>query len=601
MKPSRRNYITKFATGCLFRIAAALMLLTAPGWSPSLMANTIRSIAILNVPDREGLNNENAQLWQVHLRAFEQSSRLISRKELQQNLADFDLLVIPDVHAFSAAERDAILNFVSNGKALLITGHTGIESSDSKERTLASSLGLKYRPTTTNDIESWAVVLDAPSRITAGLPRMQRMNVQISSPPTLTDGPTPNAFWIRSAVAKPDYGKAARDPAIVVGSYGSGKFAWMGFDIQNIGGDIESAEVFLLLTRNLLHSFSNLPTLELAPWPYPFRYGIVYSMDVEERFGNMEAVNETPDLRAITYFILTFSAGLHQNLIHEIGESNRLRGPTIASRVNQSSNGVRGEIAVHGDNHDVFKGQPYELQRKRLQRTSDYILEITGERPIGFRPPEEAYDFFTLRALVQTGFKYMVGNHNPDRAQPSILRVGDEQLVQMTILNKDDVNQVIQAGRPAPEKVLEAYLYDIDQVFNRGGLYVFNLHSQILAINEYIPVFRDVVTYTNSKNPWTVNASESYDWWLRREALHIDVKERIPGRLLFTVTNNGTQSIQDAAVNVWIPETARSTLIESPAGGRRVLDYQSDQSQIKLRIPLLKPNESVEFLVQWRD
>lgn len=605
MKTSPRHRFAICAK-CLFsryfrQASLALLLLVSLAGTVSLEARPIRNVAILNAADRNDPGNEQAQLWQIHLRAFDLSTRLVTRNELRQGISGAELLIIPDVRTFSNEERDAILDFVARGNTLLLTGRSGSKTHESRDRSLAASLGLNFRDVSKDHEESWAVVMDAPSRITAGLPRMQRMNVQIPNPPTLTNGPAPNAFWLTSAVAKPDYGKAGEDAAIVEKSHGPGKIAWLGFNIDNIGGDLDSSEVFFQLTRNILRSFRNLPVIELAPWPYPYRKGVLYSMDVEERFGNMEPVNETPNLKAITYFILTFSAGLHQNLLRNIAEQSVLRTHSTTGMAAASSGKLRGEIAVHGDNHDVFRGQPPEFQRKRLQRTSDYILEVTGERPIGFRPPEEAYDFFTLQALVDTGFEYILGNNNPDRAQPRIIRVGDQRLVQMTILNKDDINLVTQAGSPAPEKVLAGYLYDIDQIFDRGGLYVVNLHSQILAVREYISVFRDVVTYTNSKNAWTVNAAEVYDWWLRREGLAVTVQERSNQRLLFTVTNQGSSSVQDAAVNVWLPENARSTLIESPAGGRRVLDFQTDRSQLKLRVPLLLPDDSVEFLVQWRE
>lgn len=423
---------------------------------------------------------------------------------------------------------------------------------------------------------------------------MQRMTAQINNPPTLAQSQTPIAFWLSSALAKPDYEKAGQNAAVIANNYGPGKVVWLGFNIDTIGGDLDSSEVFFRLMENILYSFRNLPVHELAPWPFPYRKGILYSMDVEERFGNMAFVHEIPNLRAITYFILTYSAGLHQELLREVAEASKQKG-------SGKEIAAGGEIGVHGDNHDVFKGQPRDTQRQRLQRTSDYIYEITGKRPIGFRPPEEAYDYFTLEALVETGFEYLLGNNAPDRAEPKITRVGDKRLVHITILNKDDINLITQAGRPEPPVVLENYLYDIDAIFKRGGLYVINLHSQILAVQEYLPVLKDIVTYTNSKEAWTVNGVAVYDWWLRRDGIHISVDERSSQRMRFTVTNRGTTTVENIAVNVWIPETARATMVESPAGGRRVLDFLTDRSQLKLRVPVMKPDDSIEYLIQWRD
>lgn len=570
--------------------------------APQLSAQLLQRAVIVRPPDTTqfAVDNDPVPLWQNLLRAFDIFATPVDLDDLGSQLIDANLLVLPDIRSFTQGQRDAIQAFIQQGNHVIMTGRTG-EATVGGGRTLAGNLNLNYVQLPTHDDLSWWVVMDEPGRHTAGIPRMQRMSVQSAVPVALASPSSSVAFWLSGEVAKPDFDNAARNSAVHVGNLGSGKFLWTGFDIADLGGDFASAEVTFRLFDNVFSDFKGLPVLEVSPWPFPYRTAIIYSMDVEERFGNMNFVHEIPGLSAITYFILTFSADLHQNILAEIGLSTDLRRHRVVESDVTYPVQPGAEVAVHGDNHDLFRGQTLETQIQRLQRTSDYIYQITGHRPIGFRPPEESFDFFTLQALLKTGFEYILGDNEPDRAQPRIRRVGDQRLVQMAILNKDDVNLVIQANRPDPEIVLDKYLRDIDSIFRRGGLYVVNLHSQILAVDEYLPVLAEVVRYTNQLETWTVNGATMHDWWFRRDGVVKQVTQSSTLGVRFTLRNMGRGNVNDLAVNVWIPENARTVRVESPAGGRRILDFIRDRSLVTVRVPNLAPGESLEYDVQWRE
>ncbi|MCD8481909.1 MAG: polysaccharide deacetylase family protein [Verrucomicrobia bacterium] len=423
-----------------------MILLVAIVFSTSVNAQPLQRAFVVRPTDTSQYapDNDPVPLWQNFLRAFDVFAVPVDLEEIGSALIDANLLVLPDIREISGAQRDAILSFLQRGGQVIMTGRTG-QTSRGETRSLASSLGLNYQDLPTHRDLAWWVVVDEPGRYVAGIPRMQRMAVQTVQPVALANPSSSVMFWLSGEVAKPDYDAAARNSAVHVGSHGAGKFLWTGFGIADLGGDFPSTEVSVRLFENILNDFKGLPAIELSPWPFPFRTAIIYSMDVEERFGNMNFVHEIPGLNAITYFILTFSADLHQNILNEIGQNKDIRRhrQPDTDLVTQIRPGA--EVAVHGDNHDLFRGQTLEQQKMRLRRTSDYIQQITGHRPIGFRPPEESYDFFTLQALLYNDFEYILGDNEPDRAQPRILRVGNQRMVQMAILNKDDVNLITQA------------------------------------------------------------------------------------------------------------------------------------------------------------
>lgn len=606
---------------CFFTLRVLFLLLIA--LSSGLTANAEIRRAVIVKPDdahRFTIENDPTAQWQSFLRSFNIQSTIVERSQLTASLRDSQLVVLHDVRQLSVSEQEALMQFMRGGRNVIMTGRTGEVAPPNNEPSFASRLGLSYRAVNnqgaklvsqssyTRDLEeniressSWWIVMDVPSRFTSDIPRMQRMGIESTDTVTLSERQGSIAFWLSGQIGKPDYEAWSHFPAIHHGSVGDGNYLWFGFNINQLGGDLNSSEVFFRLMDNVMTHWNGHPTFEISPWPYPYDSAIFYSIDVEERFGNMEHVNNVEGLKAITYFILTFSAGLHENLIREVGKTSVLRPRRNPHTPFGSRLAVGREIAVHGDNHDIFRGQPFERQKQRLQRTSDFIYEFTGQRPIGFRPPEEAYDFFTLQALAETGFEYILGDNEPDRAEPQITRIGNHRLVQMAILNKDDVNLVVQAGRPDPREVLAKYKKDVDSIFKRGGMYVVNIHSQILAVEEYLPVFADLVQYTNSKDSWTVNGAAVHDWWLRRDNVSIELLQQSRNQLRFVVHNNGEIDIEDLAINIWFPKGGRTVRVESPAGGRRITDFRTESERLMLQIPLLQADERLEYSILWRD
>lgn len=537
----------------------------------------------------EVAGREQAIHWQNFFRAHNTTLELIAPADLERHLvSSHQLLVIDDVVALTNAQQQAVVDFIRRGNIVILTMEAGAVPAAAGQRSLTDQLGLKLKKIPDEASSSWWIVMDRPCPLSAGIPRMQRISVQAARPIAAEVSGFPVAFWLPGGAGKPDYEALAANAGIVTGSLGEGRFLWLGFSPNDVGGDLESNDAFHRLMANALDYLQGRPTIEVATWPHPHTTTAIFSMDVEERFGNIRRVHELEEMQSITYFILSRAAGLHESLLQEMALSS---AGTVSGR----------EIAVHGDNHDVFRGQPAEKQRERLARARDYVTTVTGEAPIGFRPPEEAYDFYTLQSLVKNGFRYIVGNHTPDRAEPRFLQVGEDRLVQLAMLNRDDVNLVVQAAHPSPDEVLDGYLHDMETIFRREGLYILNFHSQILATADYVPILRDLLAFASTQGAWVANCREIYSWWLQREKIHLEVIEQAAGGLHFRVANTGAEAVEDVAVHLWLPAGAGVVRIESPPGGRRVLDFQSDPARVRIRVPLLLPGDAREYLLQWRE
>lgn len=527
---------------------------------------------------------ESAIHWQNYLRPFAAEIRLIGLSELPRRIGNLDLVVLPDIRDIRPDQRDGILDFIREGGSAILTGRTGAEGGEPALETLAGALGLNYHDMDSGPrrTDSWWVIMDHPSALAAGIPKMQHLAIGADNPPTLEGGPG-LAFWAPIGGGSPDLVVAGRNPAAVHGRHGRGQFLWTGFDLSQVGGDLASSENFHRLIQNSVQYFAGRATLEVAPWPYPFTGAVIFSMDVEEQFGNIQRVEALDNLPPFTYFILTQPAGLYEDILAELAQAES----------------PRREIAIHGDNHDVFRDQPPQIQHRRLRETSDYVNEITGSPAVGFRPPEEAYDYFTWEALVENNYEYVLGNHSTDRAEPIFVTHNGTTMVQLSMVNKDDVKMITMAGNPPPNEVLDAYIEDVDSLLAREALYITNLHSQILATEKYIDVLHDFIHYVEGRGPWMANAGQVVDWWWKRRGVALELEISSPDQAIFHIANSGPKAVEDLAIDIWLPRGARNTRIESPPGGRRILEYQEDDTRLRLRIPLLLPDDARTYQVQW--
>ena len=561
---------------------------------------------------------ERGAHWQASLRGFNISSTVYSAEEWIRTRHEPDLLVLAGVEMLSAGQRDRVLDHLRRGGGLILTGQTGVRTGEGVSETLAERLGLEYRVLDREEGSTWWVSFDRVGHLTAGIPRMQRISVDFQELVALRNPreALPWASWFDSDVrggvvangapmpslddevsllwpgagqrpVAADPEEAYRRVAIHHGEHGGGRFIWMAFDAGEVGGDLASSEGFARFMQNGLDFLRGLPTVELAPWPFPHATAILFSMDVEERFGNFRNVLEIEELPSITFFILTDSAGLYDQ--------------DLAAAAKLPERGGRAEIAVHGDNHDLFRGQPHEKQHQRLRRARQYIDEIAPHPPRGFRPPEEAYDFFTLRSLLENGYRYLLGNENPDRAEPIIQRIRDQRFLQLTMLNKDDVDQVVRAHQPNPETVLRNYIEDMDRIFERQGLFIVNFHSQILATERYIGVLGDMVRYARERGAWMVNGLEMYDWWMARDEVDFSVVSRTNRYIDIAVGNRGRQALRDLAVNIWIPEEGEhGWQVEALPSGRRVPDYHTEGGFLRLHLRNLPGGQTENYRIRWR-
>jgi len=589
------------ATSCMLVVAAVVLSSFVHAQANLLQQVHQEQVVAIYNPDRFtdehvddfAFRQEQVQHWEQRLAAYGIDSDRVSARQLLAGLTDYHLLVLPHVVALTRSEREAILDYTNRGNGIILLGETGRFFYGDDRTTLTRELGLEFKKTGPFRKTSWISVLNGPSYLAAGLPRMQNMSIIVDQPIALSKAPEPIAFWLDLSISNPDYAVHSQNISVAAGRYGMGRFVWIGFPISRVGGDINSSQAFHNLFQNIYSYFNAQAHAEIAPWPFPFTCGLILSMDVEQHFGNILAINNIPNLPPITYFVLTNNAQLYADALSGI-----IRAP-----------GSTAELSVHGDNHDVFRGQRPEKQLQRFLHASKVVERIGGRPPPGFRPPQELYDFQTIQAMLQAGYTYILADSSPDRAEPRIVsnraepmlvNLKNDNFIQFTMFNKDDIKMVVTKDWPDPESVYQEYLLDVENILTRESLHITNIHSHILATPEYIGVFERYIEHVrNNYNVWFANCEIIANWWRKRDKVELIIASTDDDRLSFRLENQGAERIEDLAVDVWLPREVSNLAITSAPSGMPLPEYRLEGKRLRLRVPLLKADELRAYDITW--
>ncbi len=538
--------------------------------------------------------------WRNQLRSRGMETRITTPGRLERDLAGCRLLILSDARELTESQTAAVLNFLERGNSLILTGLSGEKNLRAGAASLADELELRYArlplaeeiqpdaaaaPPETGGGSAPQIIINTPGFLSSGiLPGQIVFTAEASGYTTLQDAPGDViGYWYRTGG---DRGMEYwfNYPSITGSVYGEGKFIWMGPTIDTLGGDIGTADTIAKLIDNAMDWFAGRPVVEKNPWKGFYEKSIIFAQDTEAGFANTLELFKLEDLPSTTFFILTDMAEINMNIFMSITEN------------------PAAEIAVHGDSHDVFRGQSFEKQKKRFRQILDFKKKAGRTDVIGFRPPEEQYDYYTLRAMAETGFEYIFADDWPSAAAPKILNIRGKKLVQFPLLNKDDIKIIVEQRLYDNSLILEEYIEDMNNIFSLGGLYMFNFHSHVLAADRHIEVIRDIISYLRPLNVWHASCAEMSDWWKMRDGADFKVARRTADFIEIEVLNNYRENIAEGiSFTVRFPDGVRSARAATSPGDRPPAGFRFLGDRAVTVIPALEPLETFRFRVIWEN
>ena len=249
--------------------------------------------------------------------------------------------------------------------------------------------------------------------------------------------------------------------------------------------------------------------LKPESWPDGARIAVALSFDIDNAAGNLARGDLRPEalsrgeygavdglprvLRVLdkhevpaTFFIPAVSSILHPQMISD-----------ILAREHH-------EIGAHGWIHENLAQVAGEAEEKRLlDQSIDYLTEVTGTRPVGFRSPGATYSPHTFKLLKEAGFLYESTLMASDDAYELLIDGEPSGLIEIPIeWILDDFpyfQNAINGSLPDPEQVFRIYRSEFDVAYEEGGLFVRTMHPHVIGHRSRAAELDKLIAYIKTK------------------------------------------------------------------------------------------------------
>ncbi|MFB0510049.1 MAG: polysaccharide deacetylase family protein [bacterium] len=560
--------------------------LAIPTIAPAKKSRPITARIALLISDyrqkRSGTSNTDNFIkgWQNFFAKENISYDTIRDQDLELNKIKYDILILPYNPSLPELEINRISEFLNNGGGIIACGECGFmdEKGEIRQPTFLNRvLGITKINEIDQSIKSYVpLTLKTNSPLTVDIALGAQLGLtteygcvkaRIIEERTVQDG-----YFYDSEV---DKGIALEEiknsTGLCHGSYGKGRFVWLGFNVFSFTGDDFTQKNYVKFLRNVLLWTASKPLARIKTWPKDYHMAVVISGDIEHKFTNVENVIDILQEYRIkgSFFILSDLAEVNVDMVRAMAKN--------------------GEIGIHGDEHTVFKGQHYDLQLERLQQAKQVLEGISGQKIIGFRPPYGNYDENTVRALNELGINYLTSSITGGTNIDPYFIPYFEDFVVIPKTNKDDYDLFYRDSITDPEAVLNELKDEFDGLYDLGGFFSLSYHTQILALDTNCGVISDLIGYIKPKNVWIATWQEITDWWRKKRNLELTVQEKGSKQFIVTVTNSGKDAVEDFNIQIFPQIIFPLTQIKSDLKETLKRDFDPQTGSFSIPIKKLEP------------
>jgi peptidoglycan-N-acetylglucosamine deacetylase len=254
-------------------------------------------------------------------------------------------------------------------------------------------------------------------------------------------------------------------------------------------------------------------------WPGGARVAVCFSFDVDNESlslsrgnvapvalsaGEFGATTGLPRVLALlkrqgipaSFYIPAVSAMLHPKMIEMIREP-----------------GVH-EIGVHGWIHESLPllDDPKEEERL-LNQAVEYLTEVTGRRPVGYRAPAWAFSQYTLGLIRSAGFLYDSSMMAMDEPYALMAKGQKLDLIELPVdWVLDDYPYFgpnANGSAPNPEAAFLVYRDEFDEAYDEGTMFLLTMHPHVIGHRSRIRHLAELMSYMKSRpGVWFATAEE---------------------------------------------------------------------------------------------
>ena len=536
--------------------------------------------------------NDNISTWKKFLGNLNLKYDIVSDQTIENGQHfKYKLLVLPGTKAMSEKESLQIKRYLENGGSVFATGSIATYSNDGKWKGwefFNQVFGLKFshelKPDEFSKIHTICGSLPITANIPTGFPLKiatwdRPMAVEVLDPRT-----TQASFWynyrLDEGLVREEIKKSA---GIAYGSYGSGRFMWMGFELNSVIGVQEDYVYFERLFNNSIKWLTYSPIAYVRDWPTGYDAAAVVMPVLSNDIDNIK--NVLPIVReegiTPTFFVDPAIAESNKQLIRQISSYGE-----IAALV---------DIGYLSSINDQFnKLNTYDEQLQKIIKAKNILENLTSNNVTGLLPYYGLFDKNTINAVINAGYKYVVTDSLTDRSVPKSIIRDDKRIVTMTKTARDDYEVIRDFGLTLPEFQFYTYQEDLDRVLFEGGMYIFKVHTEYQCRSDYADVIRRVIKDLKNKKFWITTASEIQKWYEKRDYIEIQANRRGKTRVALKISNPGVDAINNLVVDLDLNDKAYNVSLGSEIIGTKPasVKHNPGSQMIYLYVDDLKSGES---------
>ncbi len=268
-------------------------------------------------------------------------------------------------------------------------------------------------------------------------------------------------------------------------------------------------------------------SLQPASWPGGARVAVLISFDVDNDTITI-ARNAEPSIGAMSQGEYGARVGLRRVVElmdrHEIPASFFIPAVSLVLRpdmVDVIAASGRHEFAVHGWIHELNSALDAETERDLVIRATDYLEQVTGSRPVGYRAPSWNFSPNTLDIIRELGFLYdssLMADDRPYELMQNGEPTGVVELPVEWIL--DDAPLLNPRGNSysPPRELLQVYIDEFDRAWEEGTMFLLTTHPHIIGHRSRMVILEELIDHINAKGDVWFATHEQVARYVREQA-----------------------------------------------------------------------------------
>jgi len=517
--------------------------------------------------------NDNINTWKKVLNSNGYNFDIIADSTIELGLeSKYKILILPGSRSLSDKEIVELKKFINNGGSIFATSGTASYSDNGKWRGwdfFSEVFGLKFSKEISNTEVTKIHTLRGGLPITANIPAGYPLRVATWDRPMSVEVLDPRtvqvSFWynyrLQDGLTREEIKKSA---GIVYGTYGYGRFVWMGFEINSIIGEQEDYIYFDRLFSNSMDWLAYKPIAFAKDWPSDYSAAaiLVPELSSSTNISGFLGILGSEKVKA-SFFVdpsLAKNKGLIQSL-PRYGEVGALVDIGYLASVNDTVNSLND----------------FDTQYQKLVNAKNTLESITNSNVIGCMPLYGIYNQNTISALIKAKYKYVFSDSLTDRSVPKTLIRGDSLIVSMTKTARDDYEIIRDFNLTDPDFQFYTYQEDVDRILFEGGLYALKLHPEYQLKPQNIGVVKKIIDDLKKKNFWITTAGQIENWWAKRNYVEVKVSKRGDTRVALTVSNPGKEAISNLVIQVDLNEDASNINLSAEIIGTKLAHLEYDK------------------------